>query len=544
VAAPAAAPAADPETALGESIANAEARVTSGTVPSPEDMLAQLNLPPVRSFDEIRRHYEQRPEWYTWAGHRELEADFRTELQQNEELRRTREQYLTTIGVKQRGLQAMMANRDVWGQIPNLYKASLFAEAYGMPPPPFAASWARQQPMVRNADGKDWQNAIDPATGLPPVPGQNYAITRDLLTNTYLANREQMPLITVPTLGGLKRVSAYTQGPIAEAVPSQYNRVVTMPLATGEMGAGLAGNLLAGGALRPMPGSFARGVLGTTRTEWRSVRHWDPDTGQITQTFFPVQAGTTPTLPGQLRATPLWSPPESAPAAAPPAPPAPPGVPGAPLAPPPARAPGPSRPQARMPGSISFIAPPTGQLEAMREQAPGVIDLANQVLRDLQNESFLGPVRSRWKDFWQHKVGAKDPDFAGLRLDAGLLTTLLAKMHVGLRANQDLRNEFDSMVGVGYNDPDNMIEALSHIRRYSQQVLRLGPPSFASGGTEPPPPEQPKVIPGAPGTIHVQLSKNMIVPDPKTGRHITIPAGTLMTIPEANFDPDKHIRIK
>jgi hypothetical protein len=198
---------------------------------------------------------------------------------------------------------------------------------------------------------------------------------------------------------------------------------------------------------------------------------------------------------------------------------------------------------------MEFLKPPTAQLQAMREQAPGVIELADQVLRDLQDENFLGPVRSRWRNFWQHKVGAKDPDFAGLRLDAGLLTTLLAKMHVGLRANQELRDEFDSMVGAGYNDPDNMIEALSHIKRYARQVMNQGPARFAGPETQQPgagaAAQTPAgaVAPGAAGMIHVRLSKNAIVLD-RDGKSTVIPAGTPLKIPESQFDPDKHIRIK
>jgi len=532
-----------------QSLAEFETRAAQGTLPTPQEVISSLNLPKLRTTQDILNTYAQIPAWRTPAGRAALEPSFRMEVQQNEELRRTQQQLLTDIAVKQAGLRAMMAHRELWDRAPDFYKLDLIAGAYGIREPNFAASWARQQPIVTNADGKDWQNATDVTTGGRPKPGQNGEVTRDLVTGQYLFNPRQAPLITMQGPGGeIARVPAYQQdlsGLPFRPVPPSWNRIIETPMETGRLGLGTAGQLLGGAAPREVAGSFRPGVLGSTRTEIRGITYFDPVTGETKLRLQPVQVGTAPILPGQLRGSPLWSS-EAAPAAAPQAPSAPSG---APLGPPHPAAPAPSRPQARAGGgAMEFLKPPTAQLQAMREQAPGVIELADQVLRDLQDESFLGPVRSRWRNFWQHKVGAKDPDFAGLRLDAGLLTTLLAKMHVGLRANQELRHEFDSMVGAGYNDPDNMIEALSHIKRYARQVMNQGPAKFAGPETQQPGAGAAQTpagatAPGAAGMIHVRLSKNAIVLD-RDGKSTVIPAGTPLKIPESQFDPDKHIRIK
>jgi hypothetical protein len=116
-------------------VAEAETRAAQGTLPTPQDLISSLNLPKLRTTQDIWNTYSQIPAWHTPKGRALLEPSFRIEVQQNEELRRTQQQLYTDIAIKQAGVQSMMANRALWARLPDFYKAELTAGAYGIRAP-------------------------------------------------------------------------------------------------------------------------------------------------------------------------------------------------------------------------------------------------------------------------------------------------------------------------------------------------------------------------------------------------------------------------
>lgn len=113
---------------------------------------------------------------------------------------------------------------------------------------------------------------------------------------------------------------------------------------------------------------------------------------------------------------------------------------------------------------------PTETTKTMKQMAPKVIDLANEVNRNIDAVERLGPLASRYQDFMSGKVGTKNPEFITLKDNVELLSTLLARMHVGARGGRDIIENFKQMINVGRASPENMKAATAAIIRYANKT--------------------------------------------------------------------------
>lgn len=144
----------------------------------------------------------------------------------------------------------------------------------------------------------------------------------------------------------------------------------------------------------------------------------------------------------------------------------------------------------------------TGTTRTMIQSSPIVIDLANKMLTEIQNQrKNLGPGMGRWNQFWTGKVGAPNPGFTGLITNSTLLATALQRMHTGARGGQAQYEHFKALIDQGKQSPENMEAALKEIIDYATSVKNTK--ATNSGGPGP------VNAPGAPPKTVIKL-----VPDP------------------------------
>jgi hypothetical protein len=116
--------------------------------------------------------------------------------------------------------------------------------------------------------------------------------------------------------------------------------------------------------------------------------------------------------------------------------------------------------------------PATASTRTMREAAPHVLDFVNRITPLVQaNQNNMGPIAGRWSDFWNGKVGAPDPSYNRLRVDDGLLTSLLQKMHVGSKGSDQMMQHFKDLLGLAHESPENYMAALDEIRQYATNII-------------------------------------------------------------------------
>lgn len=120
----------------------------------------------------------------------------------------------------------------------------------------------------------------------------------------------------------------------------------------------------------------------------------------------------------------------------------------------------------------------TGTTRTMVETSPKVIDLANRMVSQidqLEKSGDVGPGMSRWNDFWSGKVGTDNQLFHAMMTNAGLLSTLLMRMHVGAKGGERIMEHFDQMIGAGHQSATNMRAALGEILTYANDVKGAAP---------------------------------------------------------------------
>lgn len=127
----------------------------------------------------------------------------------------------------------------------------------------------------------------------------------------------------------------------------------------------------------------------------------------------------------------------------------------------------------------------TSATRTMIERAPRVIDLA-QRLKGLVNQQSqqLGPEAGRWNDFWSSKVGAPNPGFRQMMVDATLLRTALMQMHTGARGGEYIMKEFGDLLDTGKDSPQNMQAALDEIISYAHDVENQKPSGSVGNSSE------------------------------------------------------------
>ncbi len=114
---------------------------------------------------------------------------------------------------------------------------------------------------------------------------------------------------------------------------------------------------------------------------------------------------------------------------------------------------------------------PTNDIKVMVQSAPQVLALVDRAdsLIDRQIEQ-LGPLKSRWAEFWSGKVGMPNPQFRQLMTDVDLLSTRLMKMHVGARGSVDMMKHFQNILAAGHQSPENLKAAINEIKDYANEI--------------------------------------------------------------------------
>jgi hypothetical protein len=111
----------------------------------------------------------------------------------------------------------------------------------------------------------------------------------------------------------------------------------------------------------------------------------------------------------------------------------------------------------------------TAATRTMKETAPHVIELANALEKDLKGIT-AGPLASRWQTLATTKAGAANPQWKQFQTDATLLSSLVARMHVGARGSEYISKKFDDMIGASFQSPENVQSTIDVIRRYSNII--------------------------------------------------------------------------
>lgn len=137
-------------------------------------------------------------------------------------------------------------------------------------------------------------------------------------------------------------------------------------------------------------------------------------------------------------------------------------------------------------------APLSSTTKSMVETAPKVKDLVQRMSSQIDaiaadpGADKLGAIGSRWQEFMTGKIGAANPTYNKLRVDAGLLSTLLMRMHVGARGSEKIMEKFDNLIGLGNQSPENLKAALGEIADYANTV-EAEKSGISQSGKEAPP---------------------------------------------------------
>ena len=137
-----------------------------------------------------------------------------------------------------------------------------------------------------------------------------------------------------------------------------------------------------------------------------------------------------------------------------------------------------------VPFRLATMFGPTGTLRTSAARAENISRMVPTVIKEIQTLGpDLGPIMGRWNDFMQGKVGADNPDFAGLRMDLALVASGVALAHAVGRLPENLRVEFEHMINAPQQDPKNIIASLQHVLPILDQMKNVGMPHTMSGGT-------------------------------------------------------------
>jgi hypothetical protein len=113
----------------------------------------------------------------------------------------------------------------------------------------------------------------------------------------------------------------------------------------------------------------------------------------------------------------------------------------------------------------------TSNTRTMMETAPKVIALAEKLEALIKkNQDEIGPGEGRLNELLTGKVGADNPEFVKIRTDAGLLSTLVMRMHLGARGGSQAMAYFRDLFANSAQTPGNYLAALGELRDYANIV--------------------------------------------------------------------------
>lgn len=408
----------------------------------------------------IVQRYMSHPQWGAPANRPALTQAMAHELQSNELLRQKTQEPQIGIHAGMQRLE-MMGDPAVRARVQSLVAGGMphemaeftVASALGIPVP-FASGMMRSamvpDRMELTADEvlQKWPEFAQQAGITPGKHPVQVLLSRIDHQPTQVGAKafpeRFMPGTDAQGNSTIMAVSPYQgQGPIAPVggftpTPSVNITPHTAPTASGGVEQYTAAGLHGGQAPTAIPGAVAPAMLPSTTSSnsLKSIDTVDAQGNHVTL-LQPVQTSSTRT--------------KGAAGAIPPV--------------------GGSLPPLKTSGSQQFYKPLTSSTQTMREAAPKVLDLANRLstMIDSQKAS-LGPLASRWSEFWSGKVGAPNAEFTKLRTDAGLLQTLLMRMHVGARGGTEIMMHFKDLIDAGKQSPENMKAAIQEITQYANAV--------------------------------------------------------------------------
>ncbi len=129
---------------------------------------------------------------------------------------------------------------------------------------------------------------------------------------------------------------------------------------------------------------------------------------------------------------------------------------------------------------------PTMGTRTRAEFATGLlphVDDAIALVKKMDKEGKLGPLKGRWNEFLAGKVGAGDAEFDALRTDIGLLQTGMMVPHVGARGGVSLISKFKGMVDSGKMDATGLTTSLGEWKKFLNTYQHEG--ELKGWGTEP-----------------------------------------------------------
>lgn len=116
---------------------------------------------------------------------------------------------------------------------------------------------------------------------------------------------------------------------------------------------------------------------------------------------------------------------------------------------------------------------PTMQMRNVAAQASLVHEQTPMMLSEIDRlKNKLGPAMGRWNEFMQGKVGANDPEFAGLRADLLMYSSAVALMHARGRLPENLREEFDRAINAPKQTPENLKAVINKIDDWTAKNMK------------------------------------------------------------------------
>ena len=126
---------------------------------------------------------------------------------------------------------------------------------------------------------------------------------------------------------------------------------------------------------------------------------------------------------------------------------------------------------------------PTTQMRNVAAQAGLVHEQMPALLQEInQMKDEIGPISGRWNEFMQGKIGAPNPEMAGLRSDLLMMSSAVALMHARGRLPENLREEFDKTINAPKQSAENLIATLQHIDKWVEANMN----AMGGGKTEQP----------------------------------------------------------
>ncbi len=510
-------PAAQPSTTAIPTKSNIQAQPTAaGTAvgASSPATSALAGLPVPENPADISRDIMTRvgpggsePLWNAPANRPALQAEMTQRLTHQEQLRQTQEALQTQLAYKRDAVDKVLKNNP---NIPDLFKASLEAEAGGLPGIQIGAALT-PHPIASGSLGSQLPpGSLEAGTNQPVKPDTRY-------TTKYLPGTQEMLYYPETAQTGVAQGAngvplVYNRsliGAIPGASTPQMNRIINAGVVRGADGA-YHNNYVRGGSLfgpdGRTPTDLALGVPPSMVSKTSSQSSVTDPSGQHTATTVTTRGGApiTPLVP-----TPTTAPGHPATQGATPVP-AGPNAPAVTTVLPKQTSVAPFNPTDRVDSLIQQIGngdttlakaatnardkfqietrmaqlglTPANITTSMRERATNArnilkeMDRIDGIINQADKDGDLGVVATRWNSFLTNTLG-KDPTktqvFSKLSSDLGFLSTAVSMAHGGLRGGSSPTMVEHWEHALEAKDPATLRSKLGEARKWMEQYAQL-----------------------------------------------------------------------